>query len=164
MRNQKDLDRVIRFLKSLNEHFSAIRSQIMLLDPLPSINKIFSLVIQQKRQFATENVLDSKATIHISDTTRGYTIKIPQGRGNGSYKQFSKPPIPAVRRGTTKRTCTFCGKNGHTIEVCYKKHGYLPGHKFHNSSRSAANAVNVENKASDNATDDFGHSFSFTAE
>ena len=59
----------------------------------------------------------------------------------------------------------FCGKNGHTIEVCYKKHGYPPGHKFHNSSRPAnANAVNVENEVQENVTDDSSPSFNFTAE
>ncbi|KAG8636045.1 hypothetical protein MANES_16G093766v8 [Manihot esculenta] len=40
----------IRFLKGLNDQFSYVRSQIMLIDPLPSINKVFSLVVQQERQ------------------------------------------------------------------------------------------------------------------
>jgi len=31
-----------------------------------------------------------------------------------------------------KKVCTYSSKNGHTIEVCYKKHGYPPGHKFFN--------------------------------
>ena len=97
MRNQKNSDRAIKFLKGLNEQFSTVRSQLMLLDPLPSINKIFSLVIQQERQFAAENNLDSKVTVNISDTTRGYMPKLPQGRGTSGYQQFSKPPTSAGR-------------------------------------------------------------------
>ncbi|KAJ0016769.1 hypothetical protein Pint_11302 [Pistacia integerrima] len=42
-------DYVIRFLKGLNDSFSVVRSQTMLMDPLPSINKAFSLVVQQER-------------------------------------------------------------------------------------------------------------------
>ena len=39
-------DYVIRFLKGLNDRFTNVRSQIMLMEPLPSINKVFSLIIQ----------------------------------------------------------------------------------------------------------------------
>ena len=45
MKNQSNSDHAIRFLRGLSEQFSDVRSQIMLLDPLPSMNKIFSLVI-----------------------------------------------------------------------------------------------------------------------
>ncbi|RDX91660.1 hypothetical protein CR513_26323, partial [Mucuna pruriens] len=48
--NYREVDRVIRFLKGLNDDYSAVRSQIMLMDPLPNVNKVFSLLIQQERQ------------------------------------------------------------------------------------------------------------------
>ncbi|RDX91664.1 hypothetical protein CR513_26313, partial [Mucuna pruriens] len=48
--NYREVDRVIRFLKGLNDDYSAVRSQIMLMDPLPTVNKVFSLLIQQERQ------------------------------------------------------------------------------------------------------------------
>ena len=38
---------IYEFLMGLNESFSQIRGQILLIDPLPSINKVFSLVIQE---------------------------------------------------------------------------------------------------------------------
>jgi len=50
MREYKDSDQVIRFIKGLNEQFSAVRSQIMLMDPLPSIGKVYSLLVQQERE------------------------------------------------------------------------------------------------------------------
>jgi len=39
-------DFIIRFLKGLEEHFSVVRSQILLMDPLPSVNRVFSMIIQ----------------------------------------------------------------------------------------------------------------------
>jgi len=50
MHEYKDSDQVIRFIKGLNEQFSAVRSQIMLMDPLPSIGKVYSLLVQQERE------------------------------------------------------------------------------------------------------------------
>lgn len=36
------------FLMGLNEQFSQIRAQVLLNDPLPTINKFFSLIIQRR--------------------------------------------------------------------------------------------------------------------
>lgn len=34
----------------LNESYTNVRTQILLMNPLPTINKVFSLVIQEERQ------------------------------------------------------------------------------------------------------------------
>jgi hypothetical protein len=39
----------IRFLTGLNENFAMVKSQILLIDPLPPMNKIFSMVLQHER-------------------------------------------------------------------------------------------------------------------
>lgn len=44
--NYMKYDYVIRFLRGLNEQFANVKSQIMMIEPLPSINKVFSLVLQ----------------------------------------------------------------------------------------------------------------------
>ena len=41
---------VIQFLMGLNDNFSHIRGQILILDPMPTITKVFSLIIQEKKQ------------------------------------------------------------------------------------------------------------------
>jgi hypothetical protein len=38
---------IFQFLMGLNESFSHIRGQILLMDSLPSINKIFSMIVQE---------------------------------------------------------------------------------------------------------------------
>ncbi|MCI65985.1 UDP-glycosyltransferase, partial [Trifolium medium] len=41
---------IIRFLTGLNEHFSVAKSQILLMNPLPPMTKVFSLALQHERQ------------------------------------------------------------------------------------------------------------------
>lgn len=41
---------VMIFLMGLNESFAQICAQILLIDPLPTINKVFSLIIQEEIQ------------------------------------------------------------------------------------------------------------------
>ena len=43
-------EQVMQFLMGLNEQFAQVRAQILLIEPIPLINKVFSLVIQEERQ------------------------------------------------------------------------------------------------------------------
>jgi CRISPR/Cas system Type II protein with McrA/HNH and RuvC-like nuclease domain len=47
---EREDDRVINFLRGLNEEFAQVRL-IMMLVPLPSIAKSFALILQQEREF-----------------------------------------------------------------------------------------------------------------
>ena len=48
-KHQHEITRSIRFLIGLNYSFDMVRSQILLMNPLPNLNKIFSMVMQHER-------------------------------------------------------------------------------------------------------------------
>jgi hypothetical protein len=132
-KDQHDLIRKIRFLTGLNDSFDMVRSQILLMDPLPPLNKVFSMVIQHERQFVASNsgleFEDSKVSVNASDSRRS------QGRGKGGYNGQSNS-------GSKKRYCTYCGKDNHIVDNCYKKHGYPPN--FGKSTN--ANSANIDDQ------------------
>ncbi|XP_075521513.1 uncharacterized protein LOC142554727 [Primulina tabacum] len=47
--NYQNQDCVLQFLMGLNDSYAQIRAQILMMDPLPVIAKIFSLVVQEER-------------------------------------------------------------------------------------------------------------------
>jgi hypothetical protein len=97
-------DHIIQFLTGLNEQFSVVKTQVLLMDPLPTLNKVFSLVIQEERNNAS---VPSMATLEDSSVSiNAYDARKSQGRGKGGY---NKPT----------RHCTFCNKTNHTIDYCY---------------------------------------------
>nr|KYP49558.1 hypothetical protein KK1_028754 [Cajanus cajan] len=51
IQKERDDDCVIKFLRGLNDGFSQVRSQVMLMEPMPNLVKTFSLVLQQEREF-----------------------------------------------------------------------------------------------------------------
>ena len=129
-------DYILRFLFGLNEEFAGARSQILLMDPVPSLNRVFSMILTQERQNRLGFVDDTTADVNAVDTRKG------QGRGRSSTSMNSG-------RGSGKH-CTFCGRPGHTVDVCFKKHGYPPGSR----SREAATVHNVVGNEDDDKDDD----------
>lgn len=86
MRNYRDQRQVARFLRGLNEQYAHVRSQIMMMKPLPDAISAFSLVIQQEREM---NLDDSDANVET---------KVFAANTEGSQQQNS-----FVRRGTFGR-------------------------------------------------------------
>ncbi|KAJ1419850.1 hypothetical protein SESBI_14828 [Sesbania bispinosa] len=48
------------------------------------------------------------------------------GRGNSSSNRY----FNSGGGGNANKICSFCGRSGHTVETCYKKHGFPPHFKF----------------------------------
>jgi hypothetical protein len=85
------------------------------MEPLPPINKVFSMVLQHERQGNFSSLDDSKALVN-------------DARSGKSYSSATSKP---------SRLFSFCGKDNHTVENCFKKHG-VPPHLKKSSANSAA--------------------------
>lgn len=48
--DQQNQDCAMEFLQGVLDRFSAIRSQILQMDPFPSIQRIYNLVLQEEKQ------------------------------------------------------------------------------------------------------------------
>ena len=62
---KNDYDYVMRFLMGLNENYSTIRSKVLMSTPIPDINYINSLVIQEQRQKSINNAGASSGSNNV---------------------------------------------------------------------------------------------------
>jgi hypothetical protein len=119
----------MQFLMGLNETFTQVRGQILLMDPIPQIDKVFSFIRQEERQrsigYSHNPSYESNALFCKTNGSKHATNK-------QLYKKREKP------------VCTHCGLMGHTMDKCYKLHGYLPGYKTRGKG-VAVNQVFVSN-------------------
>lgn len=140
----KDQDYIIRFLTGLNEEFATVRSQILLMKPLPSLNEVFSMVIQQERQSSSissnsgQNLGDTRSMLNAVDNRQGFGRGrgYPQGNQyNGGRNSTSSSNGRGFYSGSGRgnRICTHCGKIGHTIDTCYKIYGLPPSFRSNNT-------------------------------
>jgi len=93
---RKKQDHVMQFLRGLNDQFSTVISNVLMMDPLPIIAKVFSYAVQQERQINNNDALGSTSLINATNT-------------NSSNSPFS---------------CTYSGKDWHIADRCYRKNGF----------------------------------------
>ncbi|KAL3615466.1 hypothetical protein CASFOL_041127 [Castilleja foliolosa] len=70
-------EHVMAFLMGLNESLAGIRDQILLMDPLPSMREVFSLVVQQEKQMSitVSGSLVFAARDALENVVNGATMK-----------------------------------------------------------------------------------------
>ena len=93
----------------LNENYETLRSQILTYDPFPSMNKIYSLVLQEEshKNLGHEGLSSSQGDV--------VAMYANSKNNSGSYSSWNKG------NGKKERPfCTHCNMSGHTVEKCYK--------------------------------------------
>ncbi|KAG8377689.1 hypothetical protein BUALT_Bualt08G0058900 [Buddleja alternifolia] len=103
----------MEFLMGLNDSFSSIRSQILLMEPLPSVNRAYSLLLQEERNRSIHDVPTSILEHSAMAANRNQPPKFLSSKTKSSGK---KPNY----------YCDFCDTEGHSESRCFKKHGYPP--------------------------------------
>jgi hypothetical protein len=156
-KHQHEVTRSIRFLTGLNETFDPVRAQILLMNPLPAINRIFSMVLQHERQYNSTHLDESKVLVNANDARRS------QGRGRGSTSNGSYQGNRSNSYGAKNRECSFCGKTNHIVENCYRKHGFPPNYgRGSSSNNTSLESMEEREDVDDNKGN--GNEFTFTKE
>ncbi|XP_030964656.1 uncharacterized protein LOC115985906 [Quercus lobata] len=121
--NLNDCDLVMRFLMGLNDSYSAV---ILLYKPLPDINKVLSLILQEERQRRFKNSeFIGYGMAHPIKATTLYSNIGSSSKNNHGGKGNSKKGGPI---------CTHYGKIRHIADKCYMFHGFPPRFNFKNKS------------------------------
>jgi hypothetical protein len=112
-----DTQKTMKFLMGLSDSYVGVRSNTLLQDPLPTINKAYSLVLCHEKQ---------------SEVTTGKSLAQPEAAAfavkNSSHETETEQRCSRCNR-TNHNTkdcrahlrCTFCRWKGHTAEYCRKK-------------------------------------------
>ncbi|XP_068336528.1 uncharacterized protein [Pyrus communis] len=108
---QNERNKLMQFLMGLNESYGAIRRQVLLMNPLPTVRQAYASISQEEKQRSLT------ASRRVTETT----AMAVQQDGSQSSGSSSRKPLH----------CTHCDHDYHTIDTCYQLHGYPPGHHLH---------------------------------
>ncbi|XP_070009690.1 uncharacterized protein [Nicotiana sylvestris] len=100
-----EYQRLLQFLTGLNESYSQSRSQIMMMSHLPSINRAYSMLVDQESQ---RNLVNMPQVAQVSEALENLAMYSNKGTNNtGSYKE---------KRNQVQ--CEYCHYKGVQEEWC----------------------------------------------
>ncbi|KAL0534469.1 hypothetical protein IC582_028760 [Cucumis melo] len=124
------------FLMGLNDSYAQTRTQLLLMEPIPSISRAFSLLLQEEQQRAIGSFSPAINTPAIA-----LVVSSNNPRNNFVHKHHKDRPI-----------CTHCNILGHTVGRCYKVHGYPPRYKTKQQRTSNSNSESVSSNNTNSVT------------
>lgn len=111
----------------LNDQYTAIRGQILMMNPLSSLNTAYALLLQEEHQ---RNQLNVPA---ITTEVAAMSFKSPGPRQLKPHT--SKNSISSGLNTSTKPTnsgsCSYCHQTNSTNNKCFFLHGYPPWHHLY---------------------------------
>nr|GEW55156.1 hypothetical protein [Tanacetum cinerariifolium] len=93
--------KLIQFLMNLNDEFESVSSQILTMDPLPTVNKAYYIVQQIEKQ--------KQVTGHTFEPTAFFANMNNKGQSNGKKDTRGN-------RNDGKRHYIGCNQEGHTVD------------------------------------------------
>ncbi|KAK9681784.1 hypothetical protein RND81_10G027700 [Saponaria officinalis] len=135
-------EKVMTFLMGLNESYDMLRTNILSMEPLPSINKAYSFVQQIESQKNISNIIQNSQDISATVIEKVYYSSTSSG-GAGNWRREAK------RVKTEDKWCSFCKRRGHVKENCFKLHpeqksSYQSRNQKNSGQRYVANVVEVD--------------------
>ncbi|XP_068662825.1 uncharacterized protein [Aristolochia californica] len=144
------MEYIMSFLMGLDDSFSHVRGQLLLMDLMTPLNRVFSLVVQEEQQQRTTHASGSNAPTD----TMAFAVKSDKTEvsksGNNNDRGYNAPRPPPYHTTRTQNSsaprnqnkdkyyCTHCKITGHTISRCFKLHGYPFGSTFNTKQNSPA--------------------------
>ncbi|XP_019177669.1 PREDICTED: uncharacterized protein LOC109172881 [Ipomoea nil] len=139
IRKEREIDQVIRFLQGLNDDYNGLKSSVLVMDPLLEVYKVYVMAKKVERQISAP-ILSSIEISQANSVQNAHSSTEEMVAAMNSYN--------AKKYGSNagnKPKCIFCGITGHTVDKCYKKHGYppgwIPGYKSKMKQQSVAPVV-----------------------
>ncbi|KAB2603950.1 hypothetical protein D8674_038728 [Pyrus ussuriensis x Pyrus communis] len=110
----------MKFLMGLNDSYATVRSNTLLLEPLPTVNKAYSLVLRHERQLEVSNgkgTAQPEAAVFAVKTTNREAESEDHGTRCGKCNKTNH----TTKNCRAHLKCTFCGWKGHTFDFCRKR-------------------------------------------
>lgn len=108
---------VIQFLMGLNDSYAVMRGSILMKSHLLSISQVYCLLHQK----------ESQREIHSSGHFMSDATSLNVNTSRFTNQSSAPGHFPKKSGFDSKKSilhCNYCKKTGHTIDKCYKIHGY----------------------------------------
>ncbi|XP_019266226.1 PREDICTED: uncharacterized protein LOC109243706 [Nicotiana attenuata] len=128
--------KVYQFLMGLNDTYLQVRSNILMIKPLPSMSTIYGILLSDEKQRQVSSISQFPSNSNSASFNAGVSKQSLPSKVNFN------PQRPDNQRSSL--ICKYCKKPGHSIEKCYKLHGFPQNFKFTKGNTPRRTAAHVE--------------------
>ncbi|KAM3282020.1 hypothetical protein P3S67_027667 [Capsicum chacoense] len=166
--NLLEEQQLFQFLSSLNECYSSCKTNILMISPLPSISKAYSMLQHDEYQkehsphipsfsndFSSFLSSTSSSNSYRKKIQAGFNLRIPfdSRRGHTDYNQRiqfeSRKGNSAVN---TIDHCRYCKRPSHVIDDCHRLHGFPTDFKFTKNKKASTSCMQNAKSASESGS------------
>ncbi|XP_019234963.1 PREDICTED: uncharacterized protein LOC109215366 [Nicotiana attenuata] len=123
--------KLIHFLTGLNETYSNVRSNILMMILLPSLSKAYSMLLHDESQ----REIQASGSPFLSESTSFHAKSTPVQNTSTNKSYSQKISFENKRKNIV---CKYCRKPGHSFDKCYWMHGFPPDFKFTKGQKTVA--------------------------
>ncbi|XP_071708189.1 uncharacterized protein [Rutidosis leptorrhynchoides] len=141
--------RLMQFLMGLNDSYMAVRSNLLLRDPLPDVKTAYSVISREETHRSVINGESSKPqnSVFLSQSdTNSTVVNYSNTNRNNNFNRGNAGTNTFNRNVYSNLKCTKCNRVGHTIDRCFEVVVYPSNwkrkpfvNKFNNNNKSVTN-------------------------
>nr|KYP65699.1 Retrovirus-related Pol polyprotein from transposon TNT 1-94 [Cajanus cajan] len=134
--------KLMQFLMGLDESYSVVRGQLLLMIPLPDVSQAYSSIIQEEnlRNLGTrKETIEASAMVVQKEEPIALAVRHKYGSSSRPNSNYRKP-----------LHCSHCDRDHHTKETCWKLHSYPHGQSKHSTNKHYHSKPNDKNQSSAN--------------
>ncbi|GAB2241300.1 hypothetical protein Droror1_Dr00018075 [Drosera rotundifolia] len=115
--------------------FVTVRGNVLMMNPLPATAQAYQLLLQEEKQrdVYTPSPINGDSVAFASQQQKPMFYHGHSGarnEGQAALNSFLPNFTPPVAPRRSQFFCNYCMKSGHTIDRCFKLHGFPHGNGF----------------------------------
>ncbi|XP_021745451.1 uncharacterized protein LOC110711386 [Chenopodium quinoa] len=147
--------RLLQFLMKLKDEYKQVRSNILMMQPLPTLTLAYRMLLQEQKhkQISDHNTTSTDGFAFAADRRKFYDNKGFNNNRPG-YQSYNNNRNRGGFQGKNVRNsykgnmsvlfCDHCKMTGHLIDRCFKLHGYPNEQKGNHGQKRFANMAQGE--------------------
>ena len=104
-----------QFLMGLDDSYSVLRTQIINIEPLPDLDRVYAMVSQEESH---------RSALQPRDNSPAVGFAVQSKASSSSSSSTTTVSSPSVSSG--RPYCTFCERQGHVFDKCWTRLGISP--------------------------------------
>ncbi|XP_074367095.1 uncharacterized protein LOC141707685 isoform X2 [Apium graveolens] len=126
----EEMIKLSQFIMGLNDQYTTVRGQLLMMKLIPSLTQTFSLLLQEESQrdfakMSSHNPLSESMAMNVK--YKNLSKFKNSGHGLNAQKRQTSDIVTAY--------CDFCQNSGHTRDKCFCLHGYPQWHGLHGNPK-----------------------------